>query len=149
MKHTILPLAAACGFLLSFTPAGVAAPQDYQATGPIISMTDTTITIKYHGKEDWEFSKDAALKPASGAELKVGDKVTVHYTMAAKSIEANMPVSKEHKAPQDKPKAAAGIPGRDGRAERQSGGEAVRRREAAASTEVGIDGPRQFLLWIG
>ena len=60
-------------------------------------MTDTTIVVKRGGKEDWEFSKDAALKPADGSELKVGDKVTVHYTMMAKSIEANKPVSKEHK----------------------------------------------------
>ena len=105
MKSSILPLAAACGFLLSLVPAGVAAPQDYQATGPITAMTDTTITIKYHGKEDWEFSKDAAVVPA-GSTLKVGDKVTVHYTMAAKSIEASTPVSKEHKAPKDKPAAS-------------------------------------------
>ena len=106
MKTSFLSLAAVGGLLLSLAPAVNAAPQDYQATGPITSMTDTTITIKYHGKEDWEFSKDAAVLPAGGA-LKVGDKVTVHYTMAAKSIETSMPASKEHKAPKDKVAAPA------------------------------------------
>ena len=44
-------------------------------------------------------AKDAALKAADGSELKVGDKVTVHYTMIAKSIDAKKEPAKEKKAP--------------------------------------------------
>ena len=99
MKKPFLSLAALCGFLLALVPAGVAAPKDYQVTGPILSITDTTIVVK-KGEETWELSKDAALKPADGSELKVGDKVTVHYTMAATTIETK-------KAPAAKGKAAA------------------------------------------
>jgi ribosomal 50S subunit-recycling heat shock protein len=38
------------------------------------------------GSDRWEIAKDANTK-ASG-EVKVGDKVTIHYTMAATSIES-------------------------------------------------------------
>ncbi len=100
MNKPLLSLAAACGLALSFVPAGVAAPQDYQVTGPIVSMTDTTVVVK-KGQDNWELSKDAALKPADGSELKVGDKVTIHYTMAAQSVE------KKGAAKQDKPAAKA------------------------------------------
>ena len=94
MNKPLLSLAAAGGLLLSVVPAGVAAPKDYQVTGPIVSMTDTTIVVK-KGQEDWELSKDATLKPADGSELKVGDKVTIHYTLAAKTSEKKTPVKKE------------------------------------------------------
>ena len=102
MKKSFLPFAAACGLALSLVPAGVAAPQDYQVTGPIVSMTDSTITIEKKKGDDWEIGKDAALKPADGSELKVGDKVTIHYTMAAKSVEKKMAAKREKQPPKDK-----------------------------------------------
>ena len=101
MKKQFLSLAAACGLMLSLVPAGHAAPKDYQVTGPIVSVTDTTIVVK-KGQEDWELSKDAALKPADGSELKVGDRVTIHYTMEAKTLEKKLPVRKEKQPPKDK-----------------------------------------------
>ncbi len=87
MNKPFLPFAAVCGLMLSLVPAGVAAPQDYQVTGPITSMTDTIIVVQKGGKENFEMAKTAALKPADGSELKVGDKVTVHYTMTATTVE--------------------------------------------------------------
>ena len=100
MKKPFLSLAAVGGLLLSLVPAGHAAPKDYQVTGPIVSMTDTTIVVK-KGQEEWELSKEAALKPTDGSELKVGDKVTVHYTMAATTVEKKMPAKRET-PPKDK-----------------------------------------------
>ena len=41
------------------------------------------------GSERWEIKRDSRTK-ASG-EMKVGDKVTVHYTMSATNIEAKAP----------------------------------------------------------
>ena len=96
MNKLTLTFAAACSLLLSLAPAGFAAPKDYQVTGPIVSMTDTTIVVM-KGKESWELSKDAALKPADGSALKVGDKVTVHYTMMATTVETK-PAPAEKKA---------------------------------------------------
>ena len=93
MKKPFLSLAAVCGLLLALVPASQAAPKDYQVTGPIVSMTDTTIVVK-KGTETWELAKDATLKPADGSALKVGDKVTVHYTMAATSVETKKDAAK-------------------------------------------------------
>lgn len=56
----------------------------YQVTGPVLEMTDTTITVQ-KGKEKWEIAKDAMTRVKG--ELKVGSKVTVDYFMAAASIE--------------------------------------------------------------
>ncbi len=86
MKKPFLSLAAACGLLLPFAPAGFAAPSDYQVTGPITVLTDSTVTVQ-KGKENFDFAHDASFKAADGSELKVGDKVTVHYTLTTKSVE--------------------------------------------------------------
>ena len=62
------------------------------------------------GKETWELSKDAALKPTDGSELKVGDKVTIHYTMMAKTIEAKTPAKREKQPPKDRASKTAPTP---------------------------------------
>ena len=84
MKKFVLSLVAVCSLLLAGLPAAFADATDYQVTGPILSMTDTTITVQ-KGKEKWEINKGTV---AGAADLKVGDKVTVHYTMTATTIEA-------------------------------------------------------------
>jgi len=61
-----------------------AAGKDYQVTGPILEVNDSMIAVQ-KGKDRWEIARDANTK-ASG-EMKVGDKVTVHYTMTATDIE--------------------------------------------------------------
>lgn len=107
MKKPFLSLAAICALMLSLVPAGHAAPKDYQVTGPILSITDTTIVVK-KGEETWEISKDATLKPADGSELKVGDKVTIHYTMAATTVEVKKDATKAKAPAKDKPVGKAG-----------------------------------------
>src|ERR1700730_16128471 len=84
IKAVFSLLAAASLALSSATfAAGV---QDYQVTGPIAELNDTMIVIeKGAKKERFEIARDANTK-ASG-EMKVGDKVTVHYTMTATNIE--------------------------------------------------------------
>src|SRR6188768_2499271 len=64
-----------------------AAPQAkaYQVTGPIVEVTDASITVK-KGEENWQIARDAGTK-ISG-DLKVGAKVTVHYRMIATDVEA-------------------------------------------------------------
>ena len=67
------------------TPALAATPTTYDATGPVVEMTDTTLTIMYHGKDKWTFARDTTTKGADA--VKVGDKITVHYTMMAGSVD--------------------------------------------------------------
>jgi hypothetical protein len=63
---------------------GLAAGKTYQATGPVLEFTDTTITIQ-KGKEKWEMARTPETKVTG--ELKVGSKITVSYTMNAVSAE--------------------------------------------------------------
>jgi hypothetical protein len=71
--------------------------KDYQVTGPILEVNNSMIAVQ-KGKDRWEIARDSSTK-ATG-EMKVGDKVTVHYTMTATEIEAKA-------AKADKGKAAA------------------------------------------
>jgi hypothetical protein len=60
------------------------ATKTYQVTGPVLELTDTTITVQ-KGKEQWQLARD---KETKSPDLKVGDKVTIEYTMSAKNIES-------------------------------------------------------------
>ena len=82
MKHLA---AAALGLALLSAPAALAADKTYQVTGPVLSVTDTTIVVE-KGKEKWEIARTKDTKVTG--ELKVGAKVTVFYTMTATTIEA-------------------------------------------------------------
>lgn len=79
-SKTLLTLAAS----LALSGFAVAGPKTYQATGPIIEVTDTTIVVQ-KGDEKWEIAKDSKTKITG--DLKVGNKVTVTYTMNAVSAE--------------------------------------------------------------
>ena len=79
---TAFSLLAAAALALS--SAAFAAGKDYQVTGPILEVNDSMIAVQ-KGKDRWEIARDTNTK-ASG-EMKVGDKVTVHYTMTATNIE--------------------------------------------------------------
>jgi hypothetical protein len=61
-----------------------AAPKTYQVTGPVLEIRGDVIVIQ-KDNDKWEIAKDAATKITG--DLKVGSKVTIQYTMAAKSIE--------------------------------------------------------------
>ena len=71
---------------LTLTLAGsaFAGVNDYQVTGPVVEITDNMIAVQ---KEDgrWELKRDAGTKGTEG--VKVGDKVTIRYTMTATSVE--------------------------------------------------------------
>jgi cytochrome c1 len=56
----------------------------YQVTGPVLELTDTKIVVQ-KGKEKWEIARTPDTKVTG--ELKVGAKVTIEYTMSAKSVE--------------------------------------------------------------
>jgi len=81
MKRTLLSLIAAVAF------GGVAfagSPSSYQVTGPVTAVDDSMITVM-KGKEKFEVARDSSTKVTG--DLKVGDKVTIMYTMTAKEVE--------------------------------------------------------------
>lgn len=57
----------------------------YQVTGPVLELTDSKIVVQ-KGKEKWELAREPGLNLPEG--LKVGDKVTVQYSMTATDVEA-------------------------------------------------------------
>jgi hypothetical protein len=75
-------LAATSLALSSGALAGSA--KDYQVTGPVLEMNDSMIAVQ-KGKDRWEIARDANTQTTG--DVKVGDKVTIHYTMTATSIE--------------------------------------------------------------
>ncbi|HEY6071447.1 MAG TPA: hypothetical protein VIU85_08750 [Chthoniobacterales bacterium] len=79
---TSFSLLAAVSLTLSSVAFG--AGKDYQVTGPVLEVTSSMIAVE-KGKDRWELARDSSTK--ASAEPKVGDKVTVHYTMTATDIE--------------------------------------------------------------
>ena len=73
---------------ISFAALSLAAPSfagtSYQATGPVLEVTDSKIVIQ-KDTEKWEIARSADTK-VSG-DIKVGAKVTIQYTMSATSVE--------------------------------------------------------------
>jgi hypothetical protein len=63
----------------------------YQVTGPVVSVSDTAITVK-KGQDNWEIAKGADTKTTG--DVKAGDKVTVMYRMTAASIEGKAAAAK-------------------------------------------------------
>lgn len=83
LQH-VLPLIAAIS-LFATSAAQAGGSRTYQVTGPILEMNDKMIAVQ-KGSERWELERDASTR--ANGEMKVGDKVTVTYTMTATHIEA-------------------------------------------------------------
>lgn len=81
-----LCVAAVCGVILISTSA-TAAPQakSYQVTGPVLEVTDTSITVENKTGEKWQVARDAGTKIVG--DIKVGSKVTISYRMIAIDVE--------------------------------------------------------------
>lgn len=102
MKSPITTLVA---LSLLGTLASAKAVEAYQVTGPVVEVTETKIVVQ-KDKEKWEIARGTDTK-LTGTP-KVGDKVTVHYTMTAASIEvkgdkAEKPAKPAPAKPEKKP----------------------------------------------
>ena len=93
---------AAASLALNAT-AFAAGAKTYQVTGPVLEVTDTMIAVQ-KGKDRWEINRDSNTK-VSG-DLKVGEKVTVTYTMSASdvAVKAAKGAKKEAASPAASPK---------------------------------------------
>lgn len=56
----------------------------YQVTGPVLELTDSKIVVQ-KGNEKWEIARTPDTKVTG--DLKVGSKVTIEYTMSAKTVD--------------------------------------------------------------
>ena len=81
MKKTTLIAAL---IVLSAGSAFAAASKTYQVTGPVVALTDTTITVQKNN-EKWEVARNSDTKTADG--IKVGTKVKVYYSMTATRVD--------------------------------------------------------------
>src|SRR6266404_2458709 len=79
---TLFSLLAAASLALS--TAFAAGAKTYQVTGPVLEVRDAMIAVQ-KGKDRWEINRDANTKVTG--DLKVGEKVTVTYTMSATDVE--------------------------------------------------------------
>ena len=86
MTRLLLAVAA-----LTLSTTALAADHTYQVTGPVLEVTDTSIVVQ-KGKEKWEVARTPDTKV--DGDLKVGSKVTIEYTMTAKSIEVKPATTK-------------------------------------------------------
>jgi hypothetical protein len=64
----------------------------YQVTGPVLEVSDSKIVVQ-KGNEKWEIARTPDTK-VSG-DLKVGSKVTIEYTMSAKTVEVKADKAKK------------------------------------------------------
>jgi len=93
-RRSVLAVMAA---LLLFASLASAAVKDYQVTGPVLEVSSDKIVVQ-KGKDRWEIARDASTK---GGDVKVGDKVTIHYRMTATEVEGK-PAKAESKSSKKK-----------------------------------------------
>jgi hypothetical protein len=80
MKKSVM-LCALAVFGLVALPA-LAMPKTYQVTGPVLEMSADKIVVQ-KGSEKWEIQRGSINLPA---DVKVGSKVMIEYTMTAANI---------------------------------------------------------------
>lgn len=80
----IKPLSVIAAITVASISLATAAPKAYQVTGPVLEVNESTIVVQ-KGNERWEIARDAKTK--ADGDVKVGDRVTIHYWMTAKEIE--------------------------------------------------------------
>ena len=92
-----LVLLAALGVFVP-TAAQARQPKKYQVTGKVLEVSDDLIIVQ-KDDEKWEIGRDKSTKV--DGKLKVGEKVTIQYTMSAATVEVKD--DKAAPAPQQKP----------------------------------------------
>ncbi len=82
--RSLVSLAVASGLLLTAWSARAADAKGYQVTGPVLEVTPAKIVVQ-KGEDRWEITRTKDSKVP--ADVKVGSKVTVYYTMIADQVE--------------------------------------------------------------
>src|SRR5438034_7937854 len=102
MNTKAFSLIAAASLALS-SLAFAAGAKTYEVTGPVLEVNDSVIAVQ-KGKDRWEINRDANTKVTG--DVKVGEKVTVTYTMSASdvAVKAAKGAKKEAASPAASPK---------------------------------------------
>jgi FKBP-type peptidyl-prolyl cis-trans isomerase (trigger factor) len=100
MKTKAISLITAAS--LAFGSMAFGGAKTYQVTGPVLEVNDSMIVVQ-KGKDRWELDRNSDTKV--NGEVKVGDKVTINYTMTAKDVEvkAGKGTKKEKPSPTGSP----------------------------------------------
>jgi hypothetical protein len=87
VQKTLCSLVLSAGFLMPMSAmAADKHAKDYQVTGPVLAYDkDAGIVTIQKGDDKWEIEITSDTKIEG--TLKVGDKVTIHYHMVAKSVD--------------------------------------------------------------
>src|SRR6476469_11076532 len=105
-KSAVSLLAAAC--LALGSTAFAAGAKTYQVTGPVLEVNDSMVAVQ-KGKDRWEINRDSNTKVTG--DLKVGEKVTITYTMSANEVEVKAAkAAKTDKKAKEEPMKAAASP---------------------------------------
>ncbi len=100
MNTAKMTLAVALMSAVMLPAATFAADKTYQVTGKVVSVDDKTIIVDKEG-EKFEMARTADTKVMG--DLKVGEKVTAHYSITAVKVEVKSEKAKaEEKAPKAK-----------------------------------------------
>jgi hypothetical protein len=78
--------------MVAFTSFAFAGTRSYQVTGPVLEVTNDSITVQ-KGGEKWVIARDKDTKVTG--DLKVGSKVTIQYTMKATTVEVKAEAAKK------------------------------------------------------
>ena len=80
----VLVLAVVVGLASFGLGYASAAGKTYQVTGPVLEVRPDAVVVQ-KGSDKWELERNASTKVTG--DLKVGEKVTIQYTMTATDIE--------------------------------------------------------------
>lgn len=95
MKTLIGAIAIAAALQFASLSANSAeAAKTYQVTGPVLEVTEKAIVVQ-KGDERWEVARNDKTK--IDGNLKVGEKVTIHYRMVAVSVDVKAEKGEEKK----------------------------------------------------
>jgi hypothetical protein len=84
-SRALVAVVALLGLIVAIAGLSSAAGKQYQFTGTVTEVDAKGKTVSVDkGGDIWEFSTDGL----KDVKLKKGDKVTVHYQMIAKKVEA-------------------------------------------------------------
>ena len=95
MRRALFSLLVLALIAMAFAAGGYAAGKSYQFTGVVKAVDATSMTVEKSAKETWQFDVSKDTKGTA----KVGDKVTVYYTMSATEIEAKPAAATPAKKP--------------------------------------------------
>ncbi len=92
-RNAWMALLVAVALAIGFGAGMSAAGKSYQFTGTVKANDGGVLTVEKSAKETWTFETNKDTKGTA----KVGDKVTVYYTMVATEIEAKAAPAKKGK----------------------------------------------------